>query len=108
MPDITLRIIINAQNNASGAMQQFSQYMSAVQPAAMAAGAALLAFGAAVGYSVKAAADFQSGLTTLVTGAGESSKAIGMVGQSLLQMSVDTGTSTQQLIQGMFMIESAG
>lgn len=77
-----------------------------------AVGAGLLAVGAmAVGVGVQAvkmAGDFQQGMTTLVTGAGESSKNIKMVSDGILKMAVDTGTTTQQLTSGMFMIESAG
>lgn len=73
--------------------------------ATMLAGAGLLALGVK---AAQMAGNFQAGLTSLVTGAGESAKNIKLVGDSLLQMSVDTGTSTDQLISGMYMIESAG
>ncbi len=72
---------------------------------ALAGTAAVVGLGVA---SVKMAADFQGGLTSLVTGAGESAKNIEMVGQGILGMSVSTATSTKQLTDGMFMIESAG
>lgn len=57
---------------------------------------------------VDMAAKFQTGMTSLVTGAGESQKNIGMVSSGILNMAVATGTSTQQLTAGMYMIESAG
>jgi len=60
------------------------------------------------GVAVKMAGDFQAGITSLSTGAGELDKNLGMVSQGILQMAVDTGTSTQELIAGMFNIESAG
>jgi TP901 family phage tail tape measure protein len=75
---------------------------------------------AAIGIgAIKMAGDFQAGMTQLVTGAGESEgvvkdktgKIVGgiqMVSAGILQMAVDTGTSTTQLQAGMFMIESAG
>jgi len=69
------------------------------------AGTAIVGMGVA---SVKMAGDFQSGMTTLVTGAGEAQKNIKMVGDGILQMAIDTGTSTKQLTDGMYMIESAG
>ena len=71
------------------------------------AGVAIAAAGV---MAVKSAGDFQAGMTTLVTGAGEAAgpKGIGLVSASLLQMSVDTATSTTDLITGMFTIESAG
>ena len=56
----------------------------------------------------KMAGDFQSGLTSLVTGAGEAESNLGLVSAGMLKMSVDTATSTQQLTSGLYMIESAG
>jgi TP901 family phage tail tape measure protein len=60
------------------------------------------------GAVTRMAADFQSGLTTLATGAGESEANLRMVGEGMLNIATATGTSTDQLIKGMFMIESAG
>jgi TP901 family phage tail tape measure protein len=57
---------------------------------------------------VDMAAKFQTGMTTLVTGAGESQKNMKLVSDGILTMAVSTGTSTSQLISGMYMIESAG
>lgn len=65
--------------------------------------------GAAAGtLSLKMAGDFQSGLTSLVTGAGEAESSIGLLHTKILQMSIDTGTSTKDLVAGMYMIDSAG
>lgn len=72
-----------------------------------AAGGALAVVGIGLA-ATKMAGDFQANMTTLVTGAGEDQKKIGMVSQGILQMARDTGTSTDQLISGMFMVESAG
>lgn len=58
--------------------------------------------------AVKAAGDFQQELTQLVTGAGEVHSNLKMVGDGILKLAVDTGTSTKQLVDGMYMIESAG
>jgi len=68
----------------------------------------VLAFGALGVASVKMAGDFQQGLTTLVTGAGESERNLKMVGDGIKSVAVETGTTTSQLIQGMYQIESAG
>lgn len=73
--------------------------------AALAAGAAVVGFGI---QSVKAAGDFQSSMTSLVTGAGESKSNLKLVSDGILDMATKTGTSTQQLTSGMYMIESAG
>lgn len=52
--------------------------------------------------------NFQEQMTQLVTGAGESESALAGVQQGIESMSVATGTSTDQLSAGMYMIESAG
>lgn len=74
----------------------------------LAAGAGALAVVGIGLAATKMAGDFQANMTTLVTGAGESEQNIGKVSQGILQMARDTGTSTDQLTAGMFMIESAG
>jgi TP901 family phage tail tape measure protein len=76
-----------------------------------ATGAAVLGVTALVGIgvaSVKMASDFQSGMTSLVTGAGESQANLKMVSDGILNLATQTGTSTQELTNGMYMIESAG
>jgi TP901 family phage tail tape measure protein len=82
---------------------------------AMAGKACLIGFGvigvAAVGVGIattKMAANYQSSLTTLQTGAGELQKNMGMVSNGLLNMAVATATPTKDLVAGMFTIESAG
>src|SRR6266702_2409551 len=72
--------------------------MAAIGVGAIAAGVA----------AVKMAGDYQSATTTLVTGAGESVKNLGLVRQGLLDISVATGTSTDALVKSMFLVESAG
>jgi phage-related protein len=52
--------------------------------------------------------NFQEQMTSLVTGAGESTKNLQMVSDGIKQMSVQTGESTDELSAGMYMIESAG
>ncbi len=58
--------------------------------------------------AVKMAGDFQSSMTGLVTGAGESEDNLKTVSSGILSMAGQVGESTTQLAQGMFMIESAG
>src|SRR6185312_16396872 len=55
---------------------------------------------------VKSAGDFQASMTRLVTSAGELGKNLPMVSAGILQMSIDTATSTQQLAAGMYYVES--
>lgn len=94
--------------------------MDALRQSAVGFGQGFLALGAIAGVAigaiavgigvvaVKAAGDFQAGMTTLQTGAGELAKNMGLVSRGILNMSVTTATSTKQLTNGMFQIESAG
>jgi TP901 family phage tail tape measure protein len=58
--------------------------------------------------AVQMAGNFQSGMTTLVTGAGEAQSNLKLVSDGILQVAQDTGTATKNLTDGMYMIESAG
>ena len=72
-------------------------------------GLGLTAFGVGVAaVSIKMAGDFQSSMTELVTGAGESKSAIAGVSKGLLDMAGQVGFSAEALAKGMFMVESAG
>ncbi len=76
----------------------------------MAAGGFLVG-AAAVGVgalAVHMAGDFEEGMTQIVTGAGEVPGALDGIKKSVLQMSVDTNTSTAQLTSGLYQIKSAG
>ncbi len=77
----------------------------------LAAGATVLAGAALIGIGVasaKMAGDFQQNTNMLVTSAGEIRSNLELVRAGILKMSVDTATSTKELINGMYMIESAG
>jgi TP901 family phage tail tape measure protein len=63
---------------------------------------------AAAALSVKAASDWQQSQERLVTSAGESQAKLGMVSAGMLQLSIATNTSTEQLQGGMYYVESAG
>src|SRR5712691_11358544 len=67
------------------------------------AGAAVVGFGIA---SAKMAGDFEQSTSTLVTSAGLSRDSIGAVRQGILDLSVSTATSTDQLVKGMFNVQS--
>jgi TP901 family phage tail tape measure protein len=58
--------------------------------------------------AVKMAGDFQSSMTSLVTGAGESQANLQMVSDGILSMAGQVGASTKDLAAGMYMIESSG
>ncbi|MFF4403584.1 phage tail tape measure protein [Streptomyces sp. NPDC001404] len=81
---------------------------AALKGVAVAGAAAAVAVGAVGVHAVKTAADFQTGMTKLVTSAGESQSAIKDVSAGVLQLAVETGTSTKELSDGLYMVESAG
>ncbi len=89
----------SSANSAGGALRSFAL------GAAVLAGTALIGIGVA---STKMAADFQSSMTSLVTGAGEAQSNMQMVSDGILNMAPAVGTTTKQLADGMYMIESAG
>lgn len=72
---------------------------------AIGAGLAVAGIGAA---AIHMAGNFQTALTQIVTGAGESQANLGLILAGILQMARDTGTSTKQLTDGLYMIESGG
>lgn len=69
-------------------------------------------FAAAVGavavIGIKKAGDFERQLNLLVTAAGELPSRLKAVGDGILQISSDTGTSTDALAAAMYMIEKSG
>lgn len=74
------------------------------------AGSALLGAGlvAGLGLAVKAAGDFQQQTNVLVTAAGESASALAGIRKGILDISTATGTSWQQVTDGMYLLEKAG
>lgn len=58
--------------------------------------------------STKMAADFQSKMTLLVTAAGESQSNIKKVSDGVLSLAASTGTSIDQLSDGMYTVEKSG
>nr|WP_202447225.1 phage tail tape measure protein [Streptomyces sp. SID5468] len=71
------------------------------------AGIGMAAAGAAIG-AVKMAADFQTQMTRVRTGAGETAGNMKMVSDGILAMAGQVGMSTQQLTTGLYTVESAG
>jgi TP901 family phage tail tape measure protein len=74
--------------------------------------AALLGVGvaaaAAAVKTVHMAADFQTQMTRVHTGAGELAKNMDTVGRGVLAMAGQVGESTKDLTSGLYMVESAG
>ena len=90
--------VSNEVKSTAGSIRDFAM------GAAVVGTAALVGIGVA---SVKAAGDFQQGLTLLVTSAGELPKNLGMVGDGIKSIAVETGTATKDLLSAMFMINSS-
>jgi TP901 family phage tail tape measure protein len=111
-----LSVVVNAMTTAAEARlaalsaqtKAFTASAAAVSGGAMIAVGAIAAIGVAAGIAVHQAADFQTQLTQLVTGAGEDAKNLDLVRKGILQLATDTGTSTDQLTAGLYMIESGG
>lgn len=61
-----------------------------------------------VAYGVKAAGDFQQQMNLLVTACGESSRNLKKVSDGVMSLARETGTSTDQLAEGMYQVEKAG
>src|SRR5579871_2238078 len=110
--DIALRLVMTASmGNTISAVTELGKLlgMGGMGTALAVAGVAAAGVAVALGVTaVKAAGDFQAQTLKLVTSAGELQSNLGMIRQGLLQMSVDTATSTSQLAAGMYFIESAG
>lgn len=104
----------DAKEQTTGLKGFFKSAMGDVASVAggfLAAAGLQMGIGAIVGAfkdAIQGAGDFNASMTLLVTGANESASNLKMVSASVLQMAVDTGTTTQQLSAGLFMIESAG
>ena len=102
-----LSVVMNAKNNMTGPMSQALGDMGKFAPAAALAAAALAGIGAVLIDSTQKAANFQTQLTTLVTGAQESASNLASDGQAVLKMSTATATGTDQLVAGLYQINSA-
>jgi hypothetical protein len=116
---VSMASVTEAEVGAGRAAEELAAKTDAAAASADASGAAagrasrgwhLMALGAAAGaaISIKAAGDFQQGTTRLVTSAGELRSNLGQISAGILQISTATNTSTKQLLQGMYYIESAG
>lgn len=72
-------------------------------------GAAVVAAGVAIaaGIMVKAAGDFQKSVTQIYSSAGETAP-LQTIDNGILQIARDTGTTTQELVNGLYTISSAG
>jgi hypothetical protein len=95
------------KTEASQARMQAAFEKTAVIGKGLAIGVA--AAGIAVGIeTTKMAADFQSKMTLLVTAGGESQKNMKLVSDGVLSLAAATGTSIDQLAEGMYTVEKSG
>src|SRR5690348_1221802 len=107
--DLAVNFISSGETGVMAGLQGISSHLLGIAgPAGVAAGAVVAAGIGIAGASVAMAADFQESMTQLVTGAGESKANLQAVSDGILGIARDTGTSTSQLAQGMYMVESAG
>jgi hypothetical protein len=75
------------------------------------AGKALLGIGAVaagLGFAAKQAGNFEQETNVLVTAAGESAAALEGIRKGILSISQETGTSWQQVTDGIYLLEKAG
>jgi len=71
-------------------------------------GMAAGAFGYLTDKVVKGSSDWDAAMHKLVQTAGELPENLDMVSSGLLKIGIDTGTSTKDLAQGMYLVESSG
>src|SRR5262245_35454562 len=102
------RLLVQVEANTAQAEAAMASMHQKTAMAALGFGVVVVAAAAVGVAATKMAGDFQQGIYGLVTGAGLAQGDIGKVSDAIKAMAVDTGTSTKQLISGMFMIKSAG
>ena len=110
--DLVLNMIINATNNTGSVFQDMARRITGLTgPFGILAGVAAATTVAVVGVgaaAIKMGGDFQQQITTLMTSAGEFPTNLKMIEKGVLDISVSTGTATDNLVKGMYMIESGG
>ncbi|MDH6111914.1 TP901 family phage tail tape measure protein [Kitasatospora sp. MAP12-15] len=94
-----------AAEQSAAAEEGASKGLLGASPALLGVAAAAAVVGAKC---VEMAGHFESSVTTLQTGAGESAANMKMVSSGILDLAPQVGTTTDQLVSGMYMIESAG
>lgn len=95
-------------DSAVGKFEKSASGSMAGVGAAVAGLAVVGTLGAVAGATLKAAGDFQSSITQLITGAGELEGNRKMVSEGILKMAGDVGTSALELSNSLYKIEPAG
>ncbi|MDH6134662.1 TP901 family phage tail tape measure protein [Kitasatospora sp. MAA4] len=94
-----------AAEQSAAAEEGASKGLAGASPALLGVAAAAAVVGAKC---VEMAGHFESSVATLQTGAGESAANMKMVSSGILDMAPQVATTTDQLVSGMYMVESAG
>src|SRR6266704_1256261 len=101
--------MLNLKKGLADVVKGFEQLAVAALKVIAIFGLIAVAVGIAIGVmAVKAAADFQQGLNRLVTGAGDVTDNMNLMGESILGVSIATGVLTDKLLPAMYQIISAG
>ncbi|MGW2861958.1 phage tail tape measure protein [Streptomyces sp. NPDC001205] len=100
---------VRGMTQASQTGESFTQRMGGLSGMLTKVGQATTVVGLGfVAYGVKAAGDFQQKMNLLVTACGESSSKLKLVSDGVLSLARETGTSTNELADGMYQVEKAG
>lgn len=111
-----LRVVIEAQDLASGTLREFTNHVDGigghVAAAAQAARLGLGAIGAAAAgvlvYSAKAAIDFQSMTQKIANNTTMTTAQLAQMRQSILQLSASSGAPLDQLAEGFMHVQNLG
>ncbi|MEV5944246.1 phage tail tape measure protein [Streptomyces sp. NPDC051994] len=100
---------VRGMTQASQTGESFTQRMGGLSGMLTKVGQATTVVGLGfVAYGVKAAGDFQQKMNLLVTACGESTSKLKQVSDGVLSLARETGTSTNELSDGMYQVEKAG
>lgn len=104
MPDITrkLRVVIDAQDKASAKLKKFSGALKL-------AGLAVVAFAVGIGVkAVKAAAEFEKGMTNVATLVDTSTESMSAMGKKVREISKKVPVDIKDLTAALYNVRSAG
>lgn len=93
------------QGRAGAKAAEGAAIMGGLESAAIKTSAGIMV---AAGAAAHMAGNFEQETQILVAGAGEQQSALAGVRQDMLKLAVDTGTSTKQIADGYFLVESRG
>lgn len=110
--DLSLKVLLSAQNLAGGALSSFSGMLSNISGVAGIASVALVAIGAAVvaigAKAVQMAAQYQQSLNMVQALTGSSTQQMAQYDQGLKALAIDAGVAPTALAQGLYQVISAG